>query len=1449
MSRRTRATVTAAGLFAVVAVAVAVGGAGVVSDTAGTPAPAAAVDGTPTPTPTRTPTLTPTPTATPTPAPPPTPTDGFAVTQTPATVTVTPGETVTVDATLTATGVDSPAAELTAPDGWAVVDQTSPGASYRSSRQQWLWLRSGEQTVTYTLRVPADADPGRYTLALNGSALTDADTFVADTARTTVEVRRRAVVPTVAGLSVPANATVGETLRVETTLSNDRDRAGNRTVELLRDGRVVASRTVTVGADTRTVTAVAFTPSAPGAHTVRVGETTASVTVASLGSPTLRIDAPADGAVTDGDGVRVEFEAEAVTGDREVVYRVDGGDWQPAASEPRGDGGPGGASVSVTRSFVVSPSPGEHTVAVGVRLANGSVVAVTDRRVVVDAAAPTVSLSGPATVGAATDRTVTATVDERTLRTATVTVSADGETVTRRTVTSAVGDGTATLPLASLVPDESGSYTLSLTAEDGLGRTATATRTVTVDATAPTLSETALRDVTRRDGRAYTDRRVTVTGAVRDAASVASVTVLARSATGAHTETATATVTDGRFEATLDLGAAPAGAYDLRVRATDTLGNAGGERVGRVVLDRTAPTLGVAVTATDATTGRVTVTSDEPLATAPTVTVTFPDGDETTVTTTATADGYRGTFDLRGDGRYRATARGRDRAGRLGEAASETTVRTGVTVDGRTATIRAGDGTYVRLQTTGGETASAVASLTASDTPLAALTGGLNGSQFLTAELGPRLSDRLESAEIGVPRSEVTLPPGTDESDLQLRRFDPAGGSWERVADTSVATRTVGGETREYVVVTVPGFSTYGAVVVDTAPPTVTGVTTTPPPGGDDTLAYDTDRVTTAVRYTDDVAGVNASSVSVTVDGRPITAVAGATATVTADATTVDWQGLAPGDHTVTVTVTDEAGKTTSVTRQFTVARDRTAPTLQTGFANGTVLPPRTAARDVTVSWTDGESGVDPATVTATLDGESLPASALAVGPDGVTVSATGLSAGSHRLRVTVTDAAGNRASLVRVFAVGRDTVAPTLAGVDFDPSPVAEAPATFPVGVTPTVRLSFDTGAGGFDRLVSAAVGPAGDRSSVTDEATVRDGTVRVPVAGLSPGEATTLAVTVADAAGNRRTVTRTVAAAADRTAPTLRSLTVAGEATADGVTLPADTDSAGVVAEVRETGAGLATASDVQVQSGAARVTGVRVRDGRVTATLTGLAPGTEQTLLVRLRDAAGNTETVTRTVRVAERTQSTATETDGGGGGSGGPEPFTEIQSVELLTDAVPAGGDIRIRVTVRNDGKADGKQTVSVVVPGDAVYPDVSVPAESTVERTVTVTAPTTTGSVVVRADEKRLGTVRVVAAETATETATPTPTPTPTPTRSPTATAAPTPTRSPTATATATATRSPTVTTETQRQPGATSARPASPTATQTPTVVTTTETDSPGLDALAGLAALLALAAVALRRR
>jgi PKD repeat protein len=146
------------------------------------------------------------------------------VTQTPGSETVEPGDTVAFEATVDAAGLNGPGLDVDLPAGWSVTSQSAAGpASYKPAENQWIWLSSGEYTVSYTVAVPDDASSGSYAVAAEGSGIDPAtDDRLTDATESTVVVE--SPTPPADGDDVTvsvgsATAQAGDTASVPVTLS------------------------------------------------------------------------------------------------------------------------------------------------------------------------------------------------------------------------------------------------------------------------------------------------------------------------------------------------------------------------------------------------------------------------------------------------------------------------------------------------------------------------------------------------------------------------------------------------------------------------------------------------------------------------------------------------------------------------------------------------------------------------------------------------------------------------------------------------------------------------------------------------------------------------------------------------------------------------------------------------------------------------------------------------------------------------------------------------------------------------------------------------------------------------------------------------------------------------------------------------------------------------------
>lgn len=248
-------------------------------------------------------------------------------------------------------------------------------------------------------------------------------------------------------------------------------------------------------------------------------------------------------------------------------------------------------------------------------------------------------------------------------------------------------------------------------------------------------------------------------------------------------------------------------------------------------------------------------------------------------------------------------------------------------------------------------------------------------------------------------------------------------------------------------------------------------------------------------------SGVNAASGVISIDGTVVPP-ADRTATptgISVNGTKAIVTALTDGTHTVVVTVSDNHGNTE--TKTWTFLLDKTPPTFS-GETTGFV---KTA--EVAVGVTEAGSGVDAATVTATIDG--APATAEFHAADGeVHVAGTGLADGSHAVKLTVKDKAGNEA--VKEWTFSLDSVAPTIASASFDAAVTT---------AKPTITVTFSDAGSGV-KASTATLKINGVAQTVSATAT---GFTFTPTADLKSG-ANTVEITVEDNVGNKATMSKTM-------------------------------------------------------------------------------------------------------------------------------------------------------------------------------------------------------------------------------------------------------------------------------------------------------------------------------------
>jgi hypothetical protein len=178
---------------------------------------------------------------------------------------------------------------------------------------------------------------------------------------------------------------------------------------------------------------------------------------------------------------------------------------------------------------------------------------------------------------------------------------------------------------------------------------------------------------------------------------------------------------------------------------------------------------------------------------------------------------------------------------------------------------------------------------------------------------------------------------------------------------------------------------------------------------------------------------------------------------------------------------------------------DTTPPMVAiTAPADGSLLA--TATPTITASYSDGGSGVDPASVRLAVDGVDRTAQATVTASGLTFTPATALAEGAHTIQITVEDRAGNGAATVTHFSI--DTAVPVLTITA--PGPVIGDPA-------PVIQLSYsDSGSG----LALGTLLVKVDSTALAG-CTVGPSTASCPTTSLAAGPHTVEAA-IRDLAGN---------------------------------------------------------------------------------------------------------------------------------------------------------------------------------------------------------------------------------------------------------------------------------------------------------------------------------------------
>ncbi|WP_207590563.1 PQQ-binding-like beta-propeller repeat protein [Halomontanus rarus] len=429
-------------------------------------------------------------------------------------------------------------------------------------------------------------------------------------------------------------------------------------------------------------------------------------------------------------------------------------------------------------------------------------------------------------------------------------------------------------------------------------------------------------------------------------------------------ESATFDQLSGTWTATFDSSAVPDdGVFTVEAVAIDVADNGDQTTAPQtVVVDRTNPVLGTSLSRLDETTAEVTLTASEPLRSGSVdVNVALPDGTETSVPMTGSGEDWTGSFSIGEDGQYEIDATGVDHAGNSGTDNATSTFQAIQTTNETVTVVLEPSGTFVQFNTSD-DVENTFVVLTDSRAPLAPLGNDRAGLNFLRAQLGAALADNLTDATIGVPVDESKLPRDAGTGDVRLSHFNETTKQWEDLS-TEVRTVTIDGSASDYWVTDVDHFSTYGAVVTDTSAPTLDGVSPT------ETLAAGTTQTDVRFEYSDDISGVDASTVTFTFDGD---SVSGPPLSVTSGYVSYTATDLSAGTYTATTTVTDRAGNDDTFTHTFTIESASSGGSGGgSGGSGGGSVPvggnAEITVTDLTASPTEIETG-ETVTITAMLE-------------------------------------------------------------------------------------------------------------------------------------------------------------------------------------------------------------------------------------------------------------------------------------------------------------------------------------------------------------------------------------------------------------------------------------------------------------------------------------------------
>ncbi len=933
------------------------------------------------------------------------------------------------------------------------------------------------------------------------------------------------------------------------------------------------------------------------------------------------------------------------------------------------------------------PAPlaeGDYSVTATATDSNGNSASVTDNNGIVDTVAPVISLDA---LGSNNDTTptISGTTDLATGESVTLSITDNaGNTQTVTATVDANGNFTVDVPAALA----EGDYTVTATATDDAGNSASANATGTIDTTAPTL--------TLDPQGLGNDTTPTISGST-DLAEGSVVSLVITDSTG-NIQTVTATV-DAAGNFTVDVPSALAeGSYSVEATATDEAGNSTSVLDNSGVIDITPPELNLdELTPENNATPTISGTTNLPAGAIVTLTVVDSAGNTQTFAATVQTNGSfaANVPSPLAEGDYTVTATAQDAAGNQGSDSE-----TGGSVDTTAPVITLdplGTGND-NTPTISGNTdlaAGSTVTITVTDSvgTVQTFTATVDGNGDFSADVPKPMADGnfdvTATATDAAGNTATDTVSGDINSAAPTLSLDPLGSGNDTTPTISGNTDLAPGSTVTLTVTDSAGNTQTFSAVVQGDGSFTADVPASLPEGDYSVTATATDGAGNSASVTENGGNIDTTAPSITIDTQGL----GNDATPSISGTT----DLNAGD-TVSISVTDNAGNTQTFTA--TVQNDGTySADVPADLAEGSFSVTVTATDDAGNSATaiDNNGVIDTAAPTITLDAQGLTNDAtptisgttdLAAG-NTVSISVTDslgntqtftaivqangsfsadvpvdLAEGDYTVEVTATDDAGNQNTAVD----NNGTVDTTPPVINLDPvasgndaTPVLSGTTDLPEGATITLVV---TDAGGNVQNLTATVNADGTFS------------VEVPSA-LVDGDYDVTA-SASDAAGNSTTVSDSGNINASAPGITLDAL---GQ-TNDATPLISGTTNAPVGATVTLT----VTDSAGAVQTFTTTVQG----DGTFSASVpSDLAEGS-YTVVAEVTDGAGNTGSDSETGGVVDTTSPAIDVADPGVGNDATP-------TISGTTDQ-PAGSTVSITVT----DNAGNIQTLSATVQSDGSF---------------------------------------------------------------------------------------------------------------------------------------------------